>query len=167
MGENGCLCYTSESGAQVRVMICPVHGDVKSRVKTEEGAKARHPAGKGLERKTPLKQGDKQLDRSTPVNRVSDKQALREAYIQGQKDGVIVRMLEGNGAAWCEECKEDKGKTLDEARKGLDLHHSDVKRSKGSRYNHKTREPGVDHPANTVLVCRKCHQKLEGRELGE
>lgn len=165
MGEDDCLCYTSESGAHVKVLICPVPGHGIGRPGEKvEGAKARHPAGKGLDRKTPLKPGDKQLKRDTPMNKVSDKQDLRNAYIQGQKDGIIVRMLEGNGAAWCEECKADKGKTLEEARKQLDLHHKEVKRSKGVRYDHHTKDPGVDHPANTTLVCRRCHQKLEGRE---
>lgn len=138
---SNCVCW----GGRV-VPLCPEHGDAKARAGTK--VKTRTPAG---------------AIRKTRLSPTSEKQDLRQAYLQGVKDSIITSMIRGGSAAWCEHCEKNVADSLEGARKTLDLHHHDQKRSEAKGYDHKTRKPGADNPMGILLVCRDCHRQLEQR----
>ena len=140
-----CICFDGRA-----IPLCPEHGDAKARGTRR---KDQRPAADSLRSKTPMKR--------TRLSPTSEKEDLRSAYIQGAKDAMIVIMLRGGGAAWCEVCEKDIATTLEGARKGLDFHHQDQRRGDGKGYDHKTKNPGADHPQGALLCCRQCHRRLE------
>jgi 5-methylcytosine-specific restriction endonuclease McrA len=91
--------------------------------------------------------------RNVAVKRQSDRQALREAFLAGQKAALIHA-----GARECSRCPKSFP-TEQAAWAGLQLHH-DIKRSQGVGYRG-GRKFGVDAPENLELVCKSCHRQLE------
>lgn len=84
--------------------------------------------------------------RRAALARQSEKQKLREAFLEGIK---AERMRVGPR---CEICGVE-GWDAD-----LELHHI-VKRSQGARFDGE--KYGVDHPQNLQLLCRHCHETVE------
>jgi 5-methylcytosine-specific restriction endonuclease McrA len=91
--------------------------------------------------------------RNAAVKRESERQAIREAFLAGQKAALI-----HFGVRECSRCTRSFD-TEQQAWAGLQLHH-DFKRSQAVGYRG-GRKFGVDAPDNLELVCKPCHRQLE------
>lgn len=99
--------------------------------------------------------------RSKGLKRVSDKQAVRQAFIAGVKSERIAHAIRVDGQAECSNCpKAYKGHSA--AHQNLQLHH-EVKRSRGHGYQ-PGKGAGVDEPGNLTMLCHQCHREAEASE---
>lgn len=118
-------------------------------------------------KKLPDRKRDRESASSRRASRIpqkSDKEELRQAYLQGAKDQTIDDMMESNGAVFCQKCEKDGPIGLEKGRSWLHQHHNDVERDEGPKYNHRTRNPGADRPRGLLYVCDPCHREVEGRK---
>lgn len=111
--------------------------------------------------------------RRTPLRKVSDKQAIRTAFLQGIKAERIYQMYQNFAEIRCEECKrfhsefdprdyeeQPDAEWIEEHMCFLDGHHGPTPRDKGRGYR-TPMDHGVDSPTNIKLLCRGCHQATE------
>jgi hypothetical protein len=114
----------------------------------------------GLERILKSSKQPKAPGRRKPLRRVSDKQSLRNAFLDGIKSERIAHALLVEGKVSCALCPRSFT-DMRAAKNGLQLHHED-KRSHGQGY--RPQNMGVDAPRNLVLLCGGqdgCHAKVE------
>ena len=105
------------------------------------------------------------LIKRTGIKAVSDKQEVRQAYIEGRKDERIHQMIERSGYASCE-CLYALGvsehcnrwRNPDAAKKVLDFAHI-TKRSQAQGYRP---GKGGQNDAHFYLLCRRHHEEFDG-----
>lgn len=124
-----------------------------------------------LLRKEPFKKAEREpkpkpdrvqpKSRSKGLKRVSDRQAVRNAFLAGLKAERIANAIRTHGHVECSNCpKSYTGHSA--AHQNLQLHH-EVKRSRGHGYQ-PGKGAGVDEPGNLVMLCAACHREAEASE---